>query len=108
MQFDGPLFDLPGGAVKAAIGGTFTSFKLQTTVLDNTGASSLIVPYQQDAQGRQVWAVFTQVNIPVFSEQNALPVLAPGGSGILVASRPVQRRPRHLQSEGGVQLGADR
>ncbi len=75
VQFDGPLFDLPGGAVKAAIGGTFTSFKLQTTVLDNTGASSLIVPYQQDAQGRQVWAVFTQVNIPVFSEQNALPGL---------------------------------
>ena len=74
-QFDGPLFDLPGGTVKAAIGGTFTSFKLQTTVLDNTGASSLIVPYQQDAQGRQVWAVFTQVNVPIFSEQNALPFL---------------------------------
>jgi hypothetical protein len=39
-QFDGPLFDLPGGTVKAAVGGTFTSFKLQTTVLDNTGASA--------------------------------------------------------------------
>ena len=33
------------------------------------------MPYQQDAQGRQVWAVFTQVNVPIFSEQNALPVL---------------------------------
>ncbi len=75
MQFDGPLFDLPGGTVKAAVGATFTSFKLQTTVMDNTGASSLIMPYQQDAQGRQVWAVFTQVNIPIFSEQNALPGL---------------------------------
>ncbi len=73
VQADGSLFTLPGGEVKAAIGGTFTSFKLQTIVLDNTGASSLIVPYQQDAQGRQVWAVFTQVNIPVFSEQNAMP-----------------------------------
>ena len=49
--------------------------RLQTTVLDNTGASSLIVPYQQDAQGRQIWAAFTQVNIPLFSEQNALPGL---------------------------------
>ena len=75
VQFDGPLFSLPGGEVKAAIGGTFTSFKLQTIVLDNTGASSLIVPYQQDAQGRQVWAVFTQINVPLFSEQNALPGL---------------------------------
>ena len=75
VQADGTLFSLPGGDVKAAIGGTFTSFKLQTIVLDNTGASSLVVPYQQDAQGRQVWAVFTQVNIPLFSEQNALPLL---------------------------------
>ena len=72
-QADGPLFDLPGGTVKAAIGATYTSFKLQTIVLDNTGASSLVVPYQQDAQGRQVWAVFTQLNVPVFSEQNAIP-----------------------------------
>ena len=44
-------------------------------VLDNTDATSLIVPYQQDAQGRQIWAAFTQVNIPIFSEQNALPFL---------------------------------
>jgi len=75
VTFDGPLFDLPGGTVKAAIGATLTSLRLQTTVLDNTGASSLIVPYQQDAQGRQIWAAFTQINIPVFSEQNALPFL---------------------------------
>jgi iron complex outermembrane receptor protein len=75
VQFDGPLFDLPGGTVKAAIGSTYTSMRLQTTVLDNTGAQSLIVPYQQDAQGRQIWAVFTQVNVPLFSEQNALPLL---------------------------------
>ena len=47
--------------------------------VDNTDASNLIVPYQQDAQGRQVWAVFTQINIPIFSEQNALPLLAPAG-----------------------------
>ena len=74
-QFDGPLFDIPGGTVKAAIGGTFTSFRLQTIVLDNTGASSPIVPYQVDAQGRQVWAAFTQLNVPLFSDQNSLPLL---------------------------------
>jgi iron complex outermembrane receptor protein len=68
--FDGPLFDLPGGEVKAAIGATYTSFRLQTIVNDNTGATNLIVPYQVDAQGRQVWALFTQINAPIFSEQN--------------------------------------
>ena len=72
-QFDGPLFSIPGGEVKAAIGGTYTSFRLQTIVGDNTGASSLILPYQIDAQGRQVWAVFTQLNVPIFSDQNAIP-----------------------------------
>jgi len=74
-QFDGPLFDLPGGTVKAAIGATYTSFRLQTIVNDNTGGTSLIVPYQVDAQGRQVWAAFTQINVPLFSDQNALPLL---------------------------------
>jgi outer membrane receptor protein involved in Fe transport len=73
VQFDGPLFDLPGGQVKAAIGATYTSFRLQTIVNDNTGATSLVVPYQVDAQGRQVWAAFTQVNVPLFSDQNAIP-----------------------------------
>jgi outer membrane receptor protein involved in Fe transport len=73
--FDGPLFDLPGGTVKAAIGATYTTFRAQTTGLSNTGASSLIVPYQSDAQGREVWAVFTQINIPLFSEMNARPGL---------------------------------
>ena len=108
MQFDGPLFDLPGGTVKAAIGGTFTSFKLQTIVLDNTGASSLIVPYQQDAQGRQVWAVFTQVNVPIFSEQNALPVLRRVDLEFSWRHDQYSDVQRHHQSEGGVQLGADR
>ena len=75
MTFDGPLFDLPGGTVKAAVGATYTTFRLQTTFLNNTGASNLIVPYLQDAQARQVWAVFTQVNAPIFSEMNALPLL---------------------------------
>ena len=26
VNFDGPLFDLPGGTVKAAVGATFTSY----------------------------------------------------------------------------------
>ena len=108
VQFDGPLFDLPGGTVKAAVGATYTSLRLQTTVLDNTGASSLIVPYQQDAQGRQIWAAFTQVNIPRVQRAERVAVPAPCRPGILLASRPVQRREGHQQSEGGVQLGADR
>jgi len=73
FKADGPVFNIPGGTVKAAIGGTFTSFHFNTVTMDNTGAPSLIVPYQMDPESRQVWAAFTQVNIPVFSESNAIP-----------------------------------
>jgi outer membrane receptor protein involved in Fe transport len=74
-QADGPLFGLPGGTAKAAIGATYTTFHLQSTVLSNAGASSLVVPYQSDAQGRQVWAAFTQMNVPLVSELNSRPGL---------------------------------
>jgi outer membrane receptor protein involved in Fe transport len=70
FNFDGPLFSLPGGDVKAAIGATLTSFHFTFLNLSNTNANNLILPYQVDPQSRQVWAVFTQVNIPIFSEQN--------------------------------------
>jgi iron complex outermembrane receptor protein len=73
MNFDGPLFDLPAGEVKAAIGASFTSYHFSFVNLSNTNATSLIVPYQVDPQSRQVWAVFTQVNVPIFSEQNGIP-----------------------------------
>src|SRR5215510_16510045 len=73
--FDGPVFDLPGGTVKAAIGGSYTTFNNSTITIDNTNAPTLLVPLQQTSNKRSVWAVFTQVNIPVFSEQNALPLL---------------------------------
>jgi len=74
MNFDGPLFDLPGGTVKAAIGSSFTSYHFGFLNLSNTNASSLIVPMNYDPESRQVWAVFTQVNIPIFSEQNGIPL----------------------------------
>ncbi len=45
---------------------------------------------------------------PAVQRTECLAVPAPRGSGILLASRPVQRREGHQQSEGGVQLGADR
>jgi outer membrane receptor protein involved in Fe transport len=75
VKADGPLFDLPGGPVKAAVGATYTTFAFSILSLDNTGASSLILPYQANYERRAVWAVFTQVNMPIFSDDNALPGL---------------------------------
>src|SRR6185503_19635221 len=73
LKADGPLFDLPGGAVKAAVGATFTSFHVSYTDANNVNAPSLIVPYRTDSAAYQVWAVFTQLNVPIFSEINGIP-----------------------------------
>ena len=73
VNFDGPLFDLPGGTVKAAVGASLVSYHFNFVSLSNTNASNLILPFLQDPQARQVWAFFTQANIPIFSDQNSIP-----------------------------------
>ena len=56
IKADGPLFDLPGGTVKMAIGANYTSyhFHIQET---NQGTSNPTVGIPSDAPNRQVWAV---------------------------------------------------
>ena len=74
IKADGPLFDLPGGTVKAAIGANYTAYNffIQQT---QTNVTNPTVTITQDPRTREVWATFAQVNIPIFSDQNALPLL---------------------------------
>jgi outer membrane receptor protein involved in Fe transport len=72
VKADGPLFDLPGGTVKAAIGADLVSNHFFYFNNDNTSASNLTVNPLSDALHQNVWAVFTQVNIPIFSDNNAI------------------------------------
>lgn len=71
---DGPLFDLPGGTVKMAVGGSNTnySFLISQQV---TSITSPILNTLDDPRNRQVWAGFTQLNVPIFSDRNALPLM---------------------------------
>jgi iron complex outermembrane receptor protein len=73
VKADGPLFDLPGGTVKAAIGATYTSTQFAFTTKDNSGGPNLTMPILVDAEPYQVWAAFAQLNIPIFGEENAIP-----------------------------------
>ena len=75
VNFDGPLFSLPAGDVKAAIGATLTSEHWIYQQLDNTKTSSLLTPLLQEAKGNQFWATFVQLNIPVVGEANAFPLV---------------------------------
>src|SRR6185295_7153309 len=66
-KFDGPLFDLPAGEVKAAVGGTYTTFNVFFDRAQNTGGT-LILPHILDSEPYNVWAGFVQVNVPVFGD----------------------------------------
>jgi iron complex outermembrane receptor protein len=74
IKADGPLFDLPGGTVKMAVGANLTTYNFLITNT-STAETNPTVNIIKDPRERQVWAFFTQVNIPVFSDQNALPLL---------------------------------
>jgi iron complex outermembrane receptor protein len=74
IKADGPLFDLPGGTVKMAIGANLTTYNFNITQIQ-TNPTNPTVTITQDPRLREVWAAFTQLNIPVFSDQNSLPLL---------------------------------
>jgi outer membrane receptor protein involved in Fe transport len=72
IKADGPLFSLPGGDVKMAIGANFTSyhFLIQQQVQNQTNPT---LAFLSDPESRQVWATFAQLNIPIIGDANALP-----------------------------------
>ena len=72
VKADGPLFDLPGGAVKGAVGASYISNHYILTQLTQSQTSTL-VDVLTDPQSRSLWAVYGQLNVPVFSDQNAMP-----------------------------------
>jgi hypothetical protein len=73
-RFDGPLFNVPAGQVKAAIGGTYTSFDVIFHRANNSGSTNLILQPSVDAQPYNVSAEFVQVNIPVFGDAFNIPL----------------------------------
>jgi outer membrane receptor protein involved in Fe transport len=72
VKADGPLFDLPGGTVKMAIGADYTANHFSYANTDNTTSSNLTVNPLVDALHQNVWAVFSELSIPVFSDNNAI------------------------------------
>jgi iron complex outermembrane receptor protein len=69
---DGPLFSIAGGDVRAAIGTEFREEQAQQLQLGGTpGPNQLLV--RDDNIFRTVAAVFTEVNVPLFSDANAIP-----------------------------------
>ena len=73
--FDGALFDLPAGPIKAAVGGTYEDIHYNFTSFNNGSTPSLLTVPTQDPRVRTIWAGFAQVNVPVIGDANSLPLV---------------------------------
>jgi iron complex outermembrane recepter protein len=91
-RFDGPLFDLPGGQVKAAIGGTYESDNVLGIRYNNLSVTPLSTPPGEglygpvpadlntsaasvDPEPYTVWAGFAQLDIPLFGDNFNFPLV---------------------------------
>jgi iron complex outermembrane receptor protein len=75
-HFDGPLFDLPGGQVKAAVGGLYESDNVVAFTANNSGSppgTPLSTIY--DSEPYNVWAEFAQLDIPIFGDNLNIPLV---------------------------------
>jgi iron complex outermembrane receptor protein len=74
VNFDGPLFDLPGGTVRAAIAGQHLSEHWSFVSLQNDNtASTALITNSHDFETQRSTAFFGQLDVPIFGEGNALP-----------------------------------
>jgi outer membrane receptor protein involved in Fe transport len=76
-RFDGTLFSLPGGNVKAAVGGLYDGDYVYGFNGNNQATPGNLVPLQllADPEPYHIWAEFTQVDIPVFGDNFNIPLV---------------------------------
>ncbi|HEX5280567.1 MAG TPA: TonB-dependent receptor plug domain-containing protein [Micropepsaceae bacterium] len=72
--FDGPLFDVPAGQVKAAVGALYDLNWVDGYSSNNQGTpGNPPTPLTEDIEPFQNWAAFTQLDVPVFGDNFNLP-----------------------------------
>lgn len=74
LAFDGPLFDLPGGTVRLAVGGQLRREELRT------GGASFFFAYAPTAKvtrrySRDVKSAYAELNVPLVGPDNAAPLV---------------------------------
>lgn len=74
LQADGPLFHMPGGDVKLAVGGQLRRETLVRTGSNYTSGAVPVAIIPTDV-GRMVSAAYAELNAPVVGEENARPGL---------------------------------
>jgi outer membrane receptor protein involved in Fe transport len=74
-NFDGPVVPLPGGEIRVALGADYERHNFNFITNSSYNSQNAVNPTSVAAiQGRTVWSVFGQINIPVFGDANAIPL----------------------------------
>ncbi len=78
LKFDGSLFNLPGGSVRAAVGGEYIKYAMaeEAQRARNTGPVSQNSTSLYLQLGRDVTSGFAEVLIPIVGAGNAIPFVA--------------------------------
>ena len=76
-KFDGPIFDLPAGAVKIAAGGEYLheTFDEYGTTNNSVGASLANSSYYSYREGRSIYSGFIETSIPLISPTMNFPLV---------------------------------
>jgi len=77
--FDGPLFDLPGGSMRAAVGVEYLKEKYDGLTGTNTAAQIASLPDR--SAGRSIGSVFGELNIPILGQNSGIGQLSIAASG---------------------------
>lgn len=77
LKFDGTLFQLPAGGIKAAVGGEYLNYRIAQQAIEpnNTGPASQGSEDIQLDWGRDVKSAFAEVMVPIFGEGEQAPLL---------------------------------
>jgi iron complex outermembrane receptor protein len=76
LNLDGPIFDLPGGTVRGAIGTNYVSHHFFFTEHSNFSTNSTAILINSAQFEKQLnWAVFGQINVPIVGEDNHIPLV---------------------------------
>lgn len=76
-KFDGPIFSLPAGDVKVAVGTEYMhqSFDEYGTTNNSVGASLANSSYYSYREGRSVYSAFFEASVPVVSPEMGVPLM---------------------------------
>lgn len=73
LKFNGPLFRLPGGMVRAAFGGEYSDQHQTLSNGANRGASNVFAIDNKSDEHRKVKSVFAELYVPIVGPNNAMP-----------------------------------